>query len=229
LEHVVSVGFDEVGEFVTVRDDRISFEYTPMLTHLQRFKAFQLYYRNKTCWGEGPMVDDVVSWKPVSWKPNDLTEYSSSKAYHDDYAAASHYITLKASQISGGYDYLRETSHGSRVNSTTHPVTMHEFHQGIKQDNKFNQNLKVDKYSNTLNQPNTKIDHIHFVFNDEDDVPKDWNERAVFGKIQFLHTILEECLNRDHAKALSHPYGEHHEANNVYLELKKHVLELTMD
>jgi hypothetical protein len=49
----------------------------------------------------------------MSWTPNDLTEYSSSKAYHDDYAAASHYIPLKASQISGGYDYLRETSHGT--------------------------------------------------------------------------------------------------------------------
>jgi hypothetical protein len=79
-----------------------------------------------------------------------------------------------------------------------------------------------------LNQPYTKIDHTHFAFNDEHDVPKDWNEQAVFGKIQFLHTILEECLNRDHAKALSHTYGEHNEANNFCLELKKHVLELTM-
>jgi hypothetical protein len=34
LEHAVSVGFDEVGEFFTVRDDGISFEDTPMLTHL---------------------------------------------------------------------------------------------------------------------------------------------------------------------------------------------------
>jgi hypothetical protein len=101
LEHVVSVGFDEVGEFFTVRDDRISFEDTPMLTHLRRFKAFLLYYHNKTCWGEGPTVDDVLSWTP-----NDLTESSSSKAYHDDYAAASQSIPLKASQISGGYGYL---------------------------------------------------------------------------------------------------------------------------
>jgi hypothetical protein len=61
LAHVVSVGFDEVEEFFTVRDDGITFHNTPMLTHLQRFKAFLLYYRNKTCWGEGPMVDDVMS------------------------------------------------------------------------------------------------------------------------------------------------------------------------
>jgi hypothetical protein len=61
LEHVVSVGFDEVGEFFTVRDDGISFEDTQMLTHLRRFKAFLLYYCIKICWGEGPTVDDVMS------------------------------------------------------------------------------------------------------------------------------------------------------------------------
>jgi hypothetical protein len=33
----------------------------------------------------------------------------------------------------------------------------------------------------------------------------------------------------DHAKALAHPYGENHESNNVYHELKKHMLEFTMD
>jgi hypothetical protein len=54
LEHVVSGGFDDVGEFSTVRDDGITFEDTPMLIHLQRFKAFLLYFLNKTCWGEGP-------------------------------------------------------------------------------------------------------------------------------------------------------------------------------
>jgi hypothetical protein len=66
-----------------------------------------------------------------------------------------------------------------------------------------------------------------FVFNDEYDVPKDWEERAVFWKIQLLHIVLEECLNIYHAKALVHP--EYHEANNVYLKLKKHALELTME
>jgi hypothetical protein len=47
LEHVVSVGFDEVGEFFTVRDDGTTFEDTPMLIHLQRFKVFLLYYPSK--------------------------------------------------------------------------------------------------------------------------------------------------------------------------------------
>jgi hypothetical protein len=43
LEHVVSVGFDDVGGFFTVRDDGITFDDTPMLIHLRRFKAFLLY------------------------------------------------------------------------------------------------------------------------------------------------------------------------------------------
>jgi hypothetical protein len=44
LEHVVSVGFEEVGEFLTVRDDGITFEDTPT-QNLCRFKAFLLYYK----------------------------------------------------------------------------------------------------------------------------------------------------------------------------------------
>jgi hypothetical protein len=49
LEHVVSVGFDEVEEFFTVRDDGFTFEDKPMLVHLHKFKSFLLYYKSKTC------------------------------------------------------------------------------------------------------------------------------------------------------------------------------------
>jgi hypothetical protein len=83
LEHVVSVGFDEVGEFFTDRDDGITFEDTPMLIHLRRFKALLLYYKSKTCWGDGPTEDDVMLWTPKYF-----SQYCCTKAYHDDYAAA---------------------------------------------------------------------------------------------------------------------------------------------
>jgi hypothetical protein len=66
------------------------------------------------------------------------------------------------------------------------PLMIHEFQQGIKKGKTFHHNLEDDKYSNTWNQSNTQIDHTHFVFNDEHDVPKVWDESAVFGKIQFL-------------------------------------------
>jgi hypothetical protein len=110
-----------------------------------------------------------------------------------------------------------------------HPSTKHGFQLGIKQDKTFHQNSKGDKYTNTWNQPYTQINHTRFVFNDEHDVPKNWNKRALFGKMQSLHNVLEEYLSIYHAKALAHQYGEHHETNNVDLELKKHVLEFTME
>jgi hypothetical protein len=50
LPHVITVGVDEVDEFYTVRDDGITFESSPMLIHLRKFKAFLLYYKRKTCW-----------------------------------------------------------------------------------------------------------------------------------------------------------------------------------
>jgi hypothetical protein len=54
LEHEISVGLDEVGEFFTASDDGITFEDPPMLIHLRSFKTFLLYYRSKICWGETP-------------------------------------------------------------------------------------------------------------------------------------------------------------------------------
>jgi hypothetical protein len=62
LEHVVSAGFDEGGEFFTVRDEIITFEDRPMLIHLQRFKAFSFYYCSKICLGETPTENDVMCW-----------------------------------------------------------------------------------------------------------------------------------------------------------------------
>jgi hypothetical protein len=72
------------------------------------------------------------------------------------------------------------------------------------------------------------IDHTHLV-SDDYGIPKDSGEKAVFQKIQFLHTVLEECLNTDHMNSLGHPYEENYDANNVYLELKKHTLAFTME
>jgi hypothetical protein len=40
LEHIISVGFDDIGELFTVRDDGITFEDTPLLTHLKNSRHF---------------------------------------------------------------------------------------------------------------------------------------------------------------------------------------------
>jgi hypothetical protein len=74
LAHVVSVGLDEVGHFFTVRKDGFTFEDTPMLIHLRKFKAFLLYYKRKTCWGDGPNENDVMLWTP-----KDFSQYCCTK------------------------------------------------------------------------------------------------------------------------------------------------------
>jgi hypothetical protein len=70
----------------------------------------------------------------------------------------------------------------------THPVTIHAFHRGIKQDNTFHWHLKENKHSNTWNQSflaPTQMDHTLLVYN-EDDVPKKDEEIAVLQKKQLL-------------------------------------------
>jgi hypothetical protein len=129
----------------------------------------------------------------MRWTPNDLTEYCSSKAYHDDYAAASHPILLKPSRRSGSYDYLRETSHGCGVNSMTHPVTINAFHQGIKQDNTFHRNLKENKHSNTWNQSfvaPSQMEHTLLVYNGHDFRKND--EKNAFCRKYSCCTIFSE-------------------------------------
>jgi hypothetical protein len=129
LEHVVSVGFEEVGKFFTVRDYGIPFEDIPMSIHLRRFKAFQLCYRSKTCWGEGPTEDAVMCWMT-----QDLMAYCFSKAYHDDYAEACPTSPLKPSQRAGIYNNFRGTRNGGGCSSMAFPVILHKFHQGVRQD-----------------------------------------------------------------------------------------------
>jgi hypothetical protein len=138
----------------------------------------------------------------MSWMTQDLTAYCSSKAYHDDYAEACPTTPLKPSQRAGICHNFRGKSNGSGASSISCPLTIHKFQRSINKRKTFHQNSEENKYSNTWKHPNTQIDHTHFVFNDEHDVHKHWDERAVFGKIQFLHNVLEECLNMDHAKAL---------------------------
>jgi hypothetical protein len=53
LSHVISVGLEEVDKNFNVEDDGITFDSTPMLVQLHMFKAFLVYYKSKTFWGEG--------------------------------------------------------------------------------------------------------------------------------------------------------------------------------
>jgi hypothetical protein len=95
----------------------------PMLIHLYRFKAFLLYYKSKTFWGDRPTKDDVTYWTPKDFK-----KYCSSKAYHDDYAAAFPTPSLKPSQRVGIYGSIRGKRNGCGASNITCPLTKHEVH-----------------------------------------------------------------------------------------------------
>jgi hypothetical protein len=99
----------------------------------------------------------------MSWTPNDLTGYCSSKGYHDDYAAASRPIPLNPSQRAGIYGNIRGTRNGSGISGMTCPVTLREVHQGFKKDKMFYENKKDGKDISECNFALTK-DHTHSAF-----------------------------------------------------------------
>jgi hypothetical protein len=90
----------------------------------------------------------------------------------------------------------------------------------------FLQGPKDDTYSNACNQVATtkQIDQTYFV-SDEYDI----GEKAVFRKIQALHTLLEERLNAEKLKIFDQLYGENSNTHNFYYELKNHALNFTME
>jgi hypothetical protein len=69
------------------------------------------------CWGEGPSDDDVIYWTP-----KDLTEYFSSKACHDDYAATCPTNGFKSLKRTGSYDRIGGTMKDSGTNSMINPA-----------------------------------------------------------------------------------------------------------
>jgi hypothetical protein len=157
LAHVVSVELDEVNEFFTVGKDGFTFEDTPMLAHLRIFKSFLLYYKSKTFWGEGPTDGDVMNWTPKDFK-----KYCSLKAYHDDYAVVCPTTSLKPSQQVGIYGNIRRgKTNGSGASSMACPLTIHEFHRGVKQDKTFYQDMKHNRDFNAWKENINAFTQIH--------------------------------------------------------------------
>jgi hypothetical protein len=59
LEHVTTIGIDEVNGFATFREDG-AFEARPMMIHLCMFKAFLLYYTRKCREMSTILIEDAV-------------------------------------------------------------------------------------------------------------------------------------------------------------------------
>jgi hypothetical protein len=170
LAHVVSVGLNEVNEFFTVQKDGFTFENTPMFIHLRKFKSFLLYYKSKTCWCENPTDDDVMKWTSKDFK-----KYCSSKAYHDDYVATCPTTPLKQLQRTGIYCNFRGMRNGSGSSNMGCGVTIHEVHQGIKQDKTFGQDLRDNRDNNSWEENINAVTQMDCAHNVpiENRVPKD--------------------------------------------------------
>jgi hypothetical protein len=107
-----------------------------------------------------------------------------------------------------------------------HPVTMCEFHQGIKRDKTFCQVMKEDNDFNEWTRRVVVVPQMnctHSIFN-ESHILKDDGGKTVFWKILSLYKDLEERLHTNQVQSLDDPYGEHNDISSVHLELKTHAL-----
>ena len=69
--------------------------------------------------------------------------------------------------------------------------------------------------------------HTHLVL-DETYSPNSEEEYAVFREMQvFMYAVFEEHLQKGKGKSLVSQYEEHHDAQSIYRELKKHALSST--
>jgi hypothetical protein len=110
-----------------------------------------------------------------------LTAYCSSKAFHEEYAKP------LPSQNTGIYGNFRGTRNGNGSSGMACPVTIHEVHQGVKQDKMVYHNENDEKFNewNENVAAVTQTGHTHNSFH-ECDVPEDVGEKSVCQKLQFL-------------------------------------------
>jgi hypothetical protein len=81
LEHVTSVGVDEIKDFMTVRNDG-SLDAKPMLIHLRMFKAFLLYYMRK----RRELFTSLTEEDVLDITKTEFKKYCGSVEYHNNVA-----------------------------------------------------------------------------------------------------------------------------------------------
>jgi hypothetical protein len=129
LDHVVMVDLDEVKDFHTVRDDGLTFEAKPMLTHCRTIKAFLLFYKRNILWDDQPPTEEGV----MGWTKSDFKKYCQSKNYHDDHVAAHHKPMTNSRSVYGaatsGFAGGHATDGGN--GSTTGAMNAQEFRETV--------------------------------------------------------------------------------------------------
>jgi hypothetical protein len=219
LEHVTTIGVDEIKDFFTTRSDG-NFDAKPMLVHLRMFKVFLLYYMRKGLELHTVLTeDDVMYMTKVEFK-----EYCGSAEYFAD-AAKIGLPPVVHSNPRTPYDATASGNTG-----TIDLLTAQEFRRGVKRDKTHYADLKDDKYFNTWNRGFVATAHMHHTQHvlDEKYIPTTEIDIAVFKEMQtFMYAVLEDHLKTDKGKSLVSQFESTRDAQSIYRELKKHALSST--
>jgi hypothetical protein len=149
LEHVTTIGVDEVKDFCTYREDG-TYDARPMQIHLRMFKAFLLFYKRK-CRELQTILDeeDVLDISKPEFK-----EYCRSDDYVVDLAADG--LPAKTNAYSRGAN-----ANAADATDTSDSLTAQEFRKGVKRDKSHYTDLKDDKYFTTWNRGFVATANMH--------------------------------------------------------------------
>ena len=132
LEHVTTIGVDEVKDFFITRNDK-SFLAKPLSKDTRMLKGFLLYYMRK--------YNEALRTLPARWvmdiEREEFKEYLGSAAYHADTG-----MNASAPAMRMGY--------GGNAATNAPPVdqsqmTPQEFRRSVKRDKSHYTDLKDDK------------------------------------------------------------------------------------
>ena len=214
LEHLTTIGIDEIKDFFTVKDDGMTYEAKPLMIHLRFFKCFLLYHKRKSREMSSTLDEDDV----LEITRTEFYEYCNSDAFTED---------MKAFGVAPKVAPGPSANSNSGLVDAMGAMTVQEFRRGVKRDKTHYEDLKDDKYFNSWNRgfvATARMHHTHNIL-DEGYVPKNDMDKAIFKEIQtFMYAVLEDHLKTDKGKSLVSQYEEHHDAQSIYRELKKHAL-----
>jgi hypothetical protein len=220
---------DEIKDFATFRDNGITYEGKPMIIHQKNLRTFLLFYKGKTLWEEeGPTEDDVLGWMLC-----EFNAYCKSKEFHDDdaeYSRPRSTTPMRSYNGAGNYGGSTGTTNTGSIASAGGPMTAQEFRRAIKRDKTHYEDLTKDSGFSLWNRNFTATAHMHHkhLVLDENYVPQDDNEKAVFREMQtFMYAVMADHLKTDKGKALFSQYEGTRDAQSIYWELVKHALAST--
>jgi hypothetical protein len=116
---------------------------------------------------------------------------------------------MQSSIGAGNYGGSAETTNTGCIASAGGPMTAQEFRQAIKRDTTHFEDLTNDSGFSSWNRNSTATAHMlhtHLTL-DENNVPQDDNEKAVFWEMQtFMYAVMADHLTTDKGKSLVSQY-----------------------